>query len=250
MILLTGPTGCGKTTTLYSVLQLLNDPDVNIVTVEDPVEYRLEGLTQVQIKTAAGMTFASSLRSIVRQDPDVILVGEIRDPETAEIAISAALTGHLVLSTLHTNDAAGAVSRLINLGVAPFLVASALLGAVAQRLVRTNCPKCRRPYKPGIDELTSIFGKSLPDKEIQLYRGAGCNDCRNTGFRGRSGVFEILPVSQQIRKMITDGCADGQIKQQAMKEGMRSLTKAAIDEVLQGGTTIEELMRVVDLRAD
>jgi type IV pilus assembly protein PilB len=250
MILLTGPTGCGKTTTLYSVLQLLNDSEVNIVTVEDPVEYRLEGLTQVQIRTVAGMTFASSLRSIVRQDPDVILVGEIRDPETAEIAISAALTGHLVLSTLHTNDAAGAVSRLINLGVAPFLVASALLGAVAQRLVRTNCPKCKKPYKPSVEDLTNLYGKSSPDKEIQLYRGAGCNDCRNTGFRGRSGVFEILPVSQQIRKMITDGCSDGQIKQQAMQEGMRSLTKAAIDEVLQGGTTIEELMRVVDLRAD
>jgi type IV pilus assembly protein PilB len=250
MILLTGPTGCGKTTTLYSVLQLLNDPEVNIVTVEDPVEYRLEGITQVQIRTVAGMTFASSLRSIVRQDPDIILVGEIRDPETAEIAVSAALTGHLVLCTLHTNDAAGAVSRLINLGVAPFLVASALLGAVAQRLIRTTCPKCKKPYKPDVKELTNIFGKSLPDKEIQLYRGTGCNDCRNTGFRGRSGVFEILPVSQQIRKMITDGCSDGQIKQQAIQEGMRTLTKAAIDEVLQGGTTIEELMRVVDLRAD
>jgi len=250
MILLTGPTGCGKTTTLYSVLQTLNDPEVNIVTVEDPVEYRLEGLTQVQIRSVAGMTFASSLRSIVRQDPDVILIGEIRDPETAEIAISAALTGHLVLSTLHTNDAAGAVSRLINLGVAPFLVASALLGAVAQRLVRTTCPKCKKPYKPSVEELTNIYGKRLPDKEIELYRGTGCPDCRNTGFRGRRGVFEILSVSQQVRKLITDGASDGQIKQQAMQEGMRSLTKAAIDEVLQGGTTIDELLRVVDLRAD
>jgi type IV pilus assembly protein PilB len=250
MILLTGPTGCGKTTTLYTVLQLLNDPEVNIVTVEDPVEYRLEGITQLQVRPVAGVTFASALRSIVRQDPDVILVGEIRDPETAEIAISAALTGHLVLCTLHTNDAAGAVSRLINLGVAPFLVASALLGSVAQRLIRTTCTECKQPYKPSDEELANIFGKSLPEKEIQFYRGAGCNGCRNTGYHGRRGVFEIMPVSQQIRRMITDGRSDGEIKQQAIKDGMRTLTKGAIDEVLNGNTTIEELMRVVDLRVD
>jgi type II secretory ATPase GspE/PulE/Tfp pilus assembly ATPase PilB-like protein len=250
MILLTGPTGCGKTTTLYAVLQLLNVPERNIVTVEDPVEYRLEGITQLQVRPVAGVTFASALRSIVRQDPDVILVGEIRDPETAEIAISAALTGHLVLCTLHTNDAAGAVSRLINLGVAPFLVASALLGAVAQRLIRTTCTQCKQPYKPSIEELTNVFGKSLAEKEMQLYRGAGCNDCRGTGYHGRNGVFEIMPVSSQIRKMITDGRSDSEIKQQAIQEGMRTLTKSAIDEVLHGNTTIEELMRVVDLRVD
>jgi type II secretory ATPase GspE/PulE/Tfp pilus assembly ATPase PilB-like protein len=250
MILLTGPTGCGKTTTLYTVLQLLNDPEVNIVTVEDPVEYRLEGITQLQVRPVAGVTFASALRSIVRQDPDVILVGEIRDSETAEIAISAALTGHLVLCTLHTNDAAGAVSRLINLGVAPFLVASALLGSVAQRLIRTTCTECKQPYKPSVEELANIFGKSLPEKEMQFYRGAGCNGCRNTGYHGRRGVFEIMPVSQQIRRMITDGRSDGEIKQQAIKDGMRTLTKGAIDEVLNGNTTIEELMRVVDLRVD
>jgi type IV pilus assembly protein PilB len=250
MILLTGPTGCGKTTTLYAVLQMLNEPDINIVTVEDPVEYRLEGITQLQVRPAAGVTFASSLRSIVRQDPDIILVGEIRDPETAEIAISAALTGHLVLSTMHTNDASGAVSRLINLGVAPFLVASALLGAVAQRLIRTNCPRCKQPYKPSIDELAAIFGRSLPEKEMQFYRGAGCNDCRDTGYLGRKGVFEIMPITEKIRKLITDGSSDGQIKQQAISEGMRTLTKAAIDEVLRGNTTIDELMRGVDLRID
>jgi len=249
MILLTGPTGCGKTTTLYAVLQLLNVPERNIVTVEDPVEYRLEGITQLQVRPAAGVTFASALRSIVRQDPDVILVGEIRDPETAEIAISAALTGHLVLCTMHTNDAAGAVSRLINLGVAPFLVASALLGAVAQRLVRTVCTDCKQPYKPTVEELSSIFVKS-PENKIQLYKGIGCQACRKTGYHGRKGVFEILPVSPQIRKMITDGSSDGQIKQQAMQEGMRSLTKSAIDEVLQGTTTVEELMRVVDMRVE
>jgi type II secretory ATPase GspE/PulE/Tfp pilus assembly ATPase PilB-like protein len=180
----------------------------------------------------------------------VILVGEIRDAETAEIAVSAALTGHLVLSTLHTNDAAGAVSRLINLGVAPFLVASALLGAVAQRLIRTTCDECKQPYKPSVEELANIFGKSLPEKEIQLYRGTGCSSCRNTGYRGRKGVFEILPVSSQIRRMITDGVSDGQIKQQAIQEGMRTLTKSAIDEVLRGNTTIDELMRVVDMRVE
>ncbi len=250
MILLTGPTGSGKTTTLYSVLQLLNVPEKNIVTVEDPVEYRLEGITQLQVRPVAGMTFASALRSIVRQDPDIILVGEIRDPETAEIAISAALTGHLVLSTLHTNDAAGAISRLINLGVAPFLVASAILGSVAQRLIRTSCDKCRQAYEPNSDELASLFGKSIPDKEIRLYRGGGCNSCRGTGYRGRRGVFEILPMTPQIRGMITDGSSDGQMKQQAIQEGMRSLTKSAIDEVLNGNTTVEELMRVVDTRAD
>ncbi len=250
MILLTGPTGCGKTTTLYALLQMLNVPEKNIVTVEDPVEYRLQGITQLQVRPVAGLTFASALRSIVRQDPNIILVGEIRDPETAEIAISAALTGHLVLSTLHTNDAAGAVSRLINLGVAPFLVASALLGAVAQRRVRTTCEKCKKPYTPSTEELAAIYGKSLPGKEIQLYRGIGCNNCRNTGYRGRRGVFEILSVSPQIRKMIADGCPDGKIKQQAIQEGMRSLTKASIDDMLAGNTTIDELMRVVDLRVE
>jgi len=250
MILLTGPTGCGKTTTLYAMLQLLNDPDVNIVTVEDPVEYRLEGITQLQVRPVAGVTFATSLRSIVRQDPDIILIGEIRDPETAEIAISAALTGHVVLSTLHTNDAAGAISRLINLNVAPFLVASGLLGSVAQRLVRTICSDCRQPYKPSDDELKQLFGKQLPDKEIQFYRGTGCQACRNTGYRGRKAIYEILTINQQIRRMIVDGKSDGLIKQQAINEGMRTLTKAAVDEVLEGNTTLEELMRSVDLRAE
>jgi len=248
MILLTGPTGSGKTTTLYSVLQLVNKPERNIVTVEDPVEYRLDGITQLQVRPAAGVTFASALRSILRQDPDIILVGEIRDPETAEIAISAALTGHLVLSTLHTNDAAGAISRLINLEVAPFLVASALLGTVAQRLIRTSCPKCRQPYEPTMDDLQCLFGQSRPDGKVQLYRGAGCDNCLNTGYRGRKAVYEILPVSSAIRKMVSVGASDGEIKEQALKEGMKTLERSAIDEVLSGTTTPEELMRVVDVR--
>lgn len=250
MILLTGPTGCGKTTTLYAMLQLLNNPEVNIVTVEDPVEYRLEGITQLQVRPVAGVTFATSLRSIVRQDPDIILIGEIRDPETAEIAVSAALTGHLVLSTLHTNDAAGAVSRLINLNVAPFLVASAVLGSVAQRLVRTICSDCKQSYKAGDDELNLLFGKNLPDREIKLYRGTGCQACRNSGYRGRKAVYEILTLNQQISKMIAESKSDGLIKQQAVSDGMRTLTKAAVDEVLAGNTTLDELMRAVDLRAE
>lgn len=250
MLLLTGPTGSGKTTTLYSILQMLNTPEKNIVTIEDPVEYRLDGITQLQVRPVAGVTFASALRSIVRQDPDIILVGEIRDFETAEIAISAALTGHLVLSTLHTNDAAGAISRLINLGVAPFLVASALLGAVAQRLIRNSCPKCRRVYQPTEDDLNRLFGESYRDKKIEFFEGTGCNSCHNTGYHGRKGVFEILPISSTIRKMIVDRSSDDEIRQQAIKEGMKTLHSSAADEVLAGVTTINEIMRVINVRAE
>jgi len=250
MILLTGPTGSGKTTTLYSVLQLLNTPERNIVTVEDPVEYRLDGITQLQVKPVAGLTFASALRSIVRQDPDIILVGEIRDYETAEIAISAALTGHLVLSTLHTNDAAGAISRLINLGIAPFLVASALLGAVAQRLLRTSCSICIQAYQPSDEELKYLSSESSGNKKIELSRGTGCNNCYNTGYHRRKGIFEILPVSPIIRRMIVEGSSDDLIKQQAIKEGMKTLHKSAVDEVLSGVTTLDEMMRVVDVRVE
>jgi type IV pilus assembly protein PilB len=250
MLLLTGPTGSGKTTTLYSVLQLVNTPERNIVTVEDPVEYRLDGITQVQVRPVAGMTFASALRSILRQDPDVILIGEIRDLETAEIAVSAALTGHLVLSTLHTNDAAGAISRLVNLGIPPFLVSSALLGAVAQRLVRTSCPGCKQTYQPTTNELKCLFGKSRPSEKVELCRSSGCESCYQTGYRGRKAVYEILCVSQKIRRMILDGASDDAIKQQAIEEGMKTLRQSAIDEVLNGVTTLDELMRVVDIRRD
>ncbi len=250
MLLLTGPTGCGKTTTLYSILQLLNTPEKNIVTVEDPIEYCLSGITQLQVKPIAGVTFASALRSIVRQDPDIILVGEIRDPETAEIAVSAAQTGHLVLSTLHTNDAAGAISRLADLKVPSFLVASTLLGAAAQRLIRTLCPKCKQAYEPSVNELKCLFGESYQDKKIELYRGMGCNNCYHTGYHGRKGIFEILPISREIRKMIVDASSDDAIKQQAIKEGMKTLLKNAVDEVLNGVTTLDELMRVVDVRTE
>ncbi len=248
MILLTGPTGCGKTTTLYSVLQLVNMPERNVVTVEDPVEYRLPGITQVQVKPAAGVTFASTLRSILRQDPNVILIGEIRDLETAEIAVSAALTGHLVLSTLHTNDAAGAVSRLVSIGIPPFLVTSALLGVVAQRLVRTLCPKCRELCAPGEEERRLIGSRPAPEQ--QLYRAKGCNNCYGSGYQGRKSVYEILRVSPAVKRMIADGRSDVAIKEQAIAEGMRTLRMSALDEVRNGVTTIDEIMRVVDLKSD
>ncbi len=246
MILLTGPTGCGKTTTLYSVLQLVNTPERNIVTVEDPVEYRLPGITQVQVKPIAGVTFASTLRSILRQDPNIILIGEIRDLETAEIAVSAALTGHLVLSTLHTNDAAGAVSRLVSIGIAPFLVASSLLGVVAQRLVRTLCPKCRELCIAGQDERRVIGG--VPVATERLYHGRGCPNCYGSGYQGRKSIYEILCVSPAIKRMIVEGRGDAVIKEQAVGEGMRTLPMSALDEVRSGVTTIDEIMRVVDLK--
>ncbi|MBN1506209.1 MAG: type II/IV secretion system protein [Sedimentisphaerales bacterium] len=248
MILLTGPTGSGKTTTLYSVLQLVNTPERNIVTVEDPVEYRLPGITQVQVKPVAGVTFATTLRSILRQDPNIILVGEIRDLETAEIAVSAALTGHLVLSTLHTNDAAGAVSRLVSIGIPPFLVASSLLGAVAQRLVRTVCPKCKEPYTPGEEERALLDDETV--KVDRLCHGKGCHNCYGSGYQSRKSVYEILSVSPTIQRMIVDGKSDTVIKKQAVQEGMRTLRTSALDEVRGGATTVNEIMRVVDLRSE
>jgi type IV pilus assembly protein PilB len=247
MLLLTGPTGSGKTTTLYSILQLLNTIERNIITVEDPVEYRLDGITQVQVKPLAGMTFASVLRNILRQDPDVILVGEIRDLETAEIAVSAALTGHLVLSTLHTNDAAGAISRLMSLGIPSFLVASALLGTASQRLVRTICPKCKQPYTSSTEELEQLFPSSERSKELQLFRGQGCDYCYQSGYRGRKAIYEILCISPEIRRMIVEADSDNAIAQQAIKEGMKTLRKSGIEQVLNGSTVFEELLRFVDM---
>ena len=248
MLLLTGPTGSGKTTTLYSLLQLLNTPQKNIVTVEDPVEYRLENITQIQINLMAGTTFASILRSILRQDPDIILVGEIRDLETAEIAVSAALTGHLVLSTLHTNDAAGAISRLITLGVPSFLVASAILGTAAQRLLRTICPKCKQPYKPSPEELELLFEISGKKENVQLYHGTGCNYCYNSGYHGRKAIYEILRISPEIRREIVKSADDNTITQMAIKEGMRMLRQNGVEEVLNGTTTLEELQRFIGMK--
>ena len=247
MFLLTGPTGCGKTTTLYAILQLLNILDRNIVTVEDPVEYRLEGITQVQVSPVAGRTFGLALRSILRQDPDIILIGEIRDVETAEIAVSAALTGHLVLSTLHTNDAAGAISRLVNFGIAPFLVASALLGTASQRLMRISCSHCKQAYEPSEREIELLYGQSQPDKKIELYRGDRCEACGQTGYHGRKSIYEILRISSNIRNLIVHGSSDSEIKEQAITEGMRTLRDSAVAEVLNGVTTLDELTRVVEV---
>ena len=260
MLLLTGPTGCGKTTTLYGLLQLLNSPAKNIVTVEDPVEYHLEGVTQVQVNPIAGRTFAKALRSILRQDPDIILIGEIRDAETAEIAVSSALTGHLVLSTLHTNDAASAASRLTNLGVPSYLAASALLATAAQRLIRLSCPKCRQLYEPSEEELKYLRRgsgangaykvESESAEPIKLYRGAGCENCGNTGYYGRKSVYEILNVSHEIKRMIAVKSSDQEIKQQAIKEGMKTLYESAVNEILSGVTTADELTRIIDVEAD
>ncbi len=248
MMLLTGPTGSGKTTTLYSIIEYLNVPERNIVTIEDPVEYRLKGITQVQIKPEIGRTFASGLRNILRQDPDIILVGEIRDFETAEIAVSAALTGHLVLSTLHTNDAVGAISRLVRLGIPSFQVASSLLGTVAQRLIRLVCPDCREEYKLSAEELKILFVDKQEGKNFKVYRGKGCNSCQNTGYIGRESVYEILEISADLRKLIIENSSDDEIKNSAVTEGMKTLKMQGISKVLDGTTTLDEILRVVDMR--
>jgi type IV pilus assembly protein PilB len=247
MLLVTGPTGSGKTTTLYSLLQMLNTPERNIVTVEDPVEYRLDGITQVQIRPQAGMTFASALRSILRQDPDIILIGEIRDLETAEIAISSALTGHLVLSTLHTNDATGAISRLVNLGIPPYLVGSAMLGAVAQRLIRTLCPKCKKPFVPVPADPQGLLSPDGDERPAQAYRAEGCPDCSHSGFKGRKSIYEILHVSHALRELILEDRHEDAIKEQAIRDGMATLSQSALREVSAGHTDIDEIRRVVEV---
>lgn len=245
MILLTGPTGSGKTTTLYSMIQELNRPERNIVTVEDPVEYQIGGITQVQVKPEIRLTFASALRSILRQDPDVILIGEIRDEETAEIAVNAAQTGHLVLSTLHTNTAVGVIARFLNLGTPAHQVAGALLGVITQRLVRTICPRCRRPYTPDREEV-KILGVS--DAERAFYRGAGCASCRQTGYLGRTALYEILMMTPSIRQLIISGASEDALRAEAIREGMKTLKMQGLEAVQKGRTTVEELMRVIDLR--
>jgi type IV pilus assembly protein PilB len=248
LILLTGPTGSGKTTTLYSMIHALNTTMRNVVTVEDPVEYRLDGITQVQVKPDIGMSFASSLRSILRQDPDVILIGEIRDIETAEIAISAAQTGHLVLSTLHTNDATGAISRLVSLGVPAYQAASSLLGTVAQRLVRNICPKCAQTYDADPEEIAILLGSSDQQGNLKLHRGAGCNSCHETGYHGRTAVYEILEMTPRMRSKLIAGANDDHVKEQAIADGMNTLKTQGLARVLEGSTTIDELLRVVDVR--
>ncbi len=242
MILLTGPTGSGKTTTLYSALNFINKPDINIITIEDPVEYHLPGINQVQVRPKIGLTFANALRSILRQDPDVIMVGEIRDYETAEIAIHAALTGHLVFSTLHTNTAAGALVRLQEMGIPSYLVASALLGVVAQRLVRKICERCKEAFEvegPVALELTG--GKK---DRLVLYRGRGCPDCNKTGYRGRIAVNEVLVPDDEIRSMVLHNATEKELTEKAREKGMKTLWENAVRKVLRGVTTLEEMYRV------
>lgn len=244
IILATGPTGSGKSTTLYSALSTLNFPDRNIITIEDPVEYVLEGISQVQAKPDIGLTFAAGLRSFLRQDPDIIMVGEVRDAETAEIAINAALTGHLVFSTLHTNDAPGAVTRLTNMGIEPFLTASTVIMIVAQRLVRKICDNCKEDYQVPATFIREIGQKYEDDKPVLLYRGKGCDHCTNTGYRGRLACYEVMVISDEIRDLILERASTHLIKQKAREQGMITLREAAFRKVLYGVTTIEEMMRV------
>jgi len=243
MILVTGPTGSGKSTTLYSIVNQLNKPDKNIITIEDPVEYQLEGITQLQIKPEIGLTFANGLRSLLRQNPDIIMIGEIRDSETADIGVKASLTGQLVLSTLHTNDAAGAVTRLIDMGVEPFLASSSLVMICAQRLCRKICPRCKEPYSVPPSVLEKVGLK--PDKNKVFYHGKGCDSCDSTGYKGRMGVLEVLMIDDSIREMIVKRVPSDDIKNYAVKEnGMITLWDDALKKFSMGITTIEEVMRI------
>jgi type IV pilus assembly protein PilB len=242
MILVTGPTGSGKTTTLYSVLQELNNPQYNIVTVEDPIEYELSGINQVSVRNDIGLDFASALRSILRQDPDIVMVGEIRDNETADIAVKAALTGHQVLSTLHTNDAAGAITRLDDMGIEPFLISSSVIMACAQRLVRRICTNCREEFVPE-PEMFERLGVEMPEGAV-FYHGSGCDRCKKRGYLGRLALIEALPVSEAIRRLIIKRASSAVVKNQAISEGMRTLRMVGIDKALEGVTTLEEIWRV------
>ncbi|MFT4703665.1 MAG: general secretion pathway protein E [Bradymonadia bacterium] len=246
IVLVTGPTGSGKTTTLYSCLSRINTPGLNILTVEDPIEYQLRGISQVAVNPKINLTFSSGLRSFLRHDPDVIMVGEIRDQDTAEIAIQASLTGHLVFSTIHTNDAAGAFTRLIDMGVEPFLVASSLLANMAQRLVRRLCPECKQAFVPSNEELhqLDVTREEVDAAGGELYRATGCEECRELGYRGRIGIYEILPVSNEIRQLVMARTDASTIRRQAVKEGMVTLRRYGANVVLDGKTSIEEVMRV------
>lgn len=244
IILATGPTGSGKSTTLYSVLSTLNQPDVNILTVEDPIEYQIKGIGQMQVKPKIELTFANGLRSILRQDPDIVMVGEIRDRETAEIAVQAALTGHKVFSTLHTNDAASGITRLIDMGVEPFLIASSVNAFLAQRLARKICPKCKEAYKPSQKLLDELNIKISKLKNGRLFRGKGCDACLKTGYSGRVGIYELLPLTQNIRKLVMGHSDSNIIKEQAIKDGMKTLLDDGTAKAIDGVTTIEEVMRV------
>jgi type IV pilus assembly protein PilB len=244
MILVTGPTGSGKTTTLYSALNYLNNPDLNVMTAEDPVEYNFMGMNQVQVKEEIGLTFASALRAFLRQAPNIILVGEIRDFETAEIAVKAALTGHLVLSTLHTNDAPSSISRLLNMGIEPFLISASVIIIVAQRLARKICAECREEEKVPVPALIQL---GVPEEEagtFKCYKGKGCTACNGSGYRGRIALYEVLPIKAEIREMVLEGASSDDLKKTAIRLGMKSLRMSGLTKVQEGVTSIEEVMRV------
>jgi type II secretion system protein E len=243
IILATGPTGSGKSTTLHAALHEVYSPEKKVITIEEPVEYELAGANQINVRPEIGLTFASGLRHIVRQDPDIIMVGEIRDRETADIAIHAALTGHLVFSTVHTNDAAGAITRLLDMGIEPYLVASSLVGVVAQRLVRTLCPRCKVPFTPTLEDLREIDLAPEEAGSLTLYRAGECDLCRR-GYLGRTGVFELLLVDEEVRRQVIEKASSSLIKQRAVEKGMRTLLKDGRQKVIEGRTTIEELVRV------
>lgn len=244
IILVTGPTGSGKSTTLYTTLNLLNSTEKKIMTIEDPVEYRLKGISQVQAKPKIGLTFAAGLRSFLRQDPDIMLVGEIRDKETAEIAVQAALTGHIVLSTLHTNDAPSSVIRLIDMGIEPFLISSSVIGVIAQRLVRRICHKCKKEIKitPDLEKILNEY--EIKGNEITLFKGEGCPYCKDTGYKGRIAIFELMLITENIRDLISKNVTTGKLREAAIKEGMCQLREDGIKKVCEGLTTIDEVLRV------
>ncbi|MCK4966920.1 Flp pilus assembly complex ATPase component TadA, partial [bacterium] len=242
IILVTGPTGSGKTTTLYSALNSLNDETKNIVTIEDPIEYKLGRVRQSQVNPKIGMTFSAGLRAILRQDPDIVMVGEIRDKETATVAVQSALTGHLVLSTLHTNDAPGAITRLLDMGVEPFLVSSATVGVIAQRLIRKLCLKCKEPYKPS-PKLLKDLGLNPSSREFTFYKPKGCRLCKNTGYKGRIGIFEIFMIDDNVSDMIVNRVQQKDIKSYAIKNGMRPLRQDGLLKVVKGLSTLEEVLK-------
>jgi len=247
-VLISGPTGSGKSTTLYVSLEILNKPDKNIITIEDPIERKIEGVTQVQVNTKAGITFASGLRSILRNDPDIIMVGEIRDYETSKIAVESALTGHMVFSTIHTNDAAGAITRLIDMGIEPYLISSSLVGVVAQRLARILCEECKQPVTVTRQHILSMipdFPLEEGEKEIKLYKAKGCPYCNNTGYKGRIGIFEFLKVTETIQKLMLIRASAKQMRDSAIKEGMQTMRQNGFLKAKEGITTVEEVLRVI-----
>ncbi len=247
IILVTGPTGSGKTTTLYAGLSEINSPEKKIITVEDPIEYQLGGVNQVQVKSGIGLSFANILRSILRQDPDIIMIGEIRDAETAEIAIHSALTGHLVFSTLHTNDAAGAVTRLLEMGMENYLISSSLIGIMAQRLVRVICPECKEPYTPEVGVMEELGISHDEVKKLDIFKGRGCKNCANTGFRGRKGIYELLMMNDDIRELILDKTPSNVIKEKGRSQGMKTLREAGWQKVKAGVSTVSEVVRVTQV---